>query len=358
MTNAPIRVVVADDSATVRLWLRQELVPEFGFEVVGEAANGAECVELVDRLRPSIVVMDVDMPQMDGIEATRQVMSRAPTPILIFTASMIARERKVAFEALAAGALDVYHKPRSVVDGGNGGANGEADHLRQLLTLLAPIKVIRRRSSRDSNPYLAPAAPTAALPVASTHRILAIGASTGGPMAVLTVLKGLPRTIPLCILLVQHQSPEFMADFISWLADNVSLPVKAAVEGDMVRPGVVFVAPADQHMRLQADGRISLDKEPPMHACRPAADALFSSVARAVGPKAIGVILTGIGHDGAAGLLEMRRSGALTVAQDEASSVVYGMPRAAVELDAAMHQLSAEQMGTFLMARARGEAVS
>jgi two-component system chemotaxis response regulator CheB len=291
--------------------------------------------------------MDVDMPEMDGIEATREVMSRAPTPILIFTASTVARERKVAFEALAAGALDVYHKPTSALDGSTG-VNGEANRLRQLLTLLAPIKVIRRRSSRDSQPFLVAVAPPAALPVTSHHRILAIGASTGGPMAVLTVLKGLPRTIPLCVLLVQHQSPEFMDDFISWLADNLSLPVRAAVAGDVVRPGVVFVAPADQHMRLQPDGRISLDKEPPM---------LFSSVASAVGAKAIGVLLTGIGRDGAAGLLAMRRSGALTVAQDEASSVVYGMPRAAVELDAAMHQLSADQIGTFLMARARGEAV-
>jgi two-component system chemotaxis response regulator CheB len=345
----PIRVVVADDSATVRLWLREVLTPQFGFDLVGEATNGAECVELVAQSHPDVIVMDVDMPEMDGIDATREVMSRTPTPILIFTASTIARDRKVAFEALAAGALDVFHKPTSALEGVEN--SPDAKELRQLLTLLAPIKVIRRRSARESTPLAEPITAATASRGAGGYRVLAIGASTGGPMAVLTVLKAIPRTTPLCILLVQHQAADFMADFISWLADNVSLPVKSASHGDMLRPGVVFVAPADRHMRLQLDGRLSLDQEPPMHACRPAADALLSSVARASGPKSIGVVLTGIGRDGAAGLLDMRRNGALTVAQDEASSVVYGMPRAAVEIGAAAHELPVDEIGSFVSLR-------
>ena len=349
----PIRVVVADDSPTVRLWLREGLTPEFGFDLVGDATNGAECVEMVERLRPAVVLMDVDMPGMDGIEATREVMSRAPTPILIFTASTVARKRKVAFEALAAGALDVLHKPRVAVDGGPSGASPEAAELRRRLTLLAPIKVIRRRHLRDSNPFLSAVPPTNTPTVGTSHRIVAIGASTGGPMAVLTVLKGLQPTTPLCLLLVQHQSPDFMDDFIAWLADSVSLPVRAAHEGDMLRPGVVYVAPADQHMRLHPDGSLRLDRKPPMHACRPAVDALFESVASAAGSRAIGILLTGIGRDGAAGLLDMRRAGAITIAQDEASSVVYGMPRAAVELNAAEHQLPVDQIGALLATRAQ-----
>ena len=346
MPEAPIRVVVADDSDTVRQLLRRWLSAEFGFAIVGEARNGRECVELVARLRPAIVVMDVDMPEMDGLEATRQVMSRAPTPILIFTSSTLARQRKVAFEALAAGALDVFHKPRVLPRDSVAATAGDADKFRKLLALLAPIKVIGRPAAGTRPVPATPVRPTSAIP-----RVLAIAASTGGPVALIRVLGALPPTFPLCTLLVQHQSPAFMPGFIEWLGENIRLPVKAAAHGDALRPAVVLVAPGDHHMRLGNDGRIQLDREEPMHACRPAADALFESVARVAAAKAIGVLLTGMGRDGAQGLLEMRRAGAYTVAQDEASSVVYGMPQAAVALGGVDQILPLDAIGEFLTER-------
>jgi len=347
MSQGLIRVVIVDDSDMVRRLLRTWLTPAMGFEIVAEASNGRIAVELVTKHRPQIVVMDVDMPVMDGLEATREIMHLAPTPILIFTSSALARRRKVAFEALSAGALDVFHKPR--LTGDAAADTTTADKLRRLLTLLAPIKVISRHASRTPAP-LPVLTPTGSLP-----RLLAIAASTGGPVALVTVLKTLPPTFPLCTLLVQHQSVEFMDDFVAWVGDNVGLPVKTAAHGDALRPGVVMVAPGDQHMRLGDDGRIRLDREEAMHACRPAADALFSSVARVAGAKAIGVLLTGMGKDGARGLLDMRQAGAVTVAQDEATSVVYGMPREAVSIGAAQHELPLDSIGEFIQAVARGE---
>jgi two-component system chemotaxis response regulator CheB len=341
MADTPIRVVVADDSDTVRQLLRQWLTPQHGFRIVGEAADGQSAVEQVVRERPDIVVMDVEMPHMDGLEATRQIMTRAPTPIVMFTSSVVAQRRKVAFEALAAGALDVFYKPRILA--GEDPERIEAGKFRKLLTLLAPIKVISRPAPR------APAAsPSIALSVGAP-RILAVATSTGGPVALVKLLNALPPTFPASTLLVQHHSPEFMPSFVEWLGENIKLPVKAAAHGDALRPGVVLVAPADHHMRLGADGRIQLDQGDPMHACRPAADALFSSVARVAGPRAIGVLLTGMGRDGAQGLLDMKQSGAVTIAQDEATSVVYGMPRAAAELGAATHVLPLDGIAEYVL---------
>jgi two-component system chemotaxis response regulator CheB len=350
VTAGPIRVVIVDDSDIVRQVLRRWLTPATGFQIVGEAPNGRVAVELVIKHRPQIVVMDVDMPVMDGLEATRLIMNQAPTPILIFTSSRLARERKVAFEALAAGALDVFHKPR--LTGDDPGADSDAGKLRKLLTLLAPIKVISRHASRAHVP-LPPHTPTGAVP-----RMLAIAASTGGPVALVKVLNALPPTFPLCTLLVQHQSAEFMDDFVAWLGENIKLPVKTAVNGESLRPSVVMVAPGDHHMRLAADGRIRIDRDAPIHACRPAADALFTSVAQVAGPKAIGVLLTGMGKDGARGLLDMRQAGAVTIAQDENTSVVYGMPKEAADIGAVSHVLPLEAIGEFIQSLVTTEARS
>ena len=348
MADAPIRVVIADDSDTARRMLREWLTPQAGFEIVAEAPNGKAAVDSVVSLRPNIVVLDVEMPEMDGIEATRQIMSRAPTPIVMFTSSAIAIKRKIAFEALAAGALDVFHKPAPGEPG-----HAAAEEFRKLLTLLAPIKVITRPAPRTR-----PVVPQPRKPLAGIPRTLAVAASTGGPVALVKVLKSLPPTFPACVLLVQHQPPEFMQGFIEWLADNIALPVKMAKDGDALRPGVVLVAPGDHHMRLGDDGRIKLDRGEPIHACRPAADALFSSVARVAGSRSIGVLLTGMGQDGARGLLEMKQAGAITIAQDESTSVVYGMPKSAVEMGATDHVLPIDAIGEFVHALATSGARS
>lgn len=338
MNDAPLRVVIADDSRTVRALLRQWLAPEYGFEIVGEAADGTECLELVRRLRPALVVTDMEMPGLDGLAVTRAIMSAQPTPILIFTSSDIDKRRGVFVEALAAGALDVFHKPL-LLTGGEADAAGA--RFRKLLKLLAPIKLVRRSQPRQ------PAGAQPPLP-AGRSRLLAIAASTGGPAALVSVLKMLKPEFPAPVLLVEHMSAEFMGGFAEWLGKNISLPVVLPVNNEALRPGVVYVAPGDTHMRLVPGWRVQLDRSAPLNSCRPSADALFDSVADAAGPEAVGVILTGMGEDGARGLLRMRQRGAVTVAQDENSCVVYGMPKAAADNGAAEHILDLGEIGRFL----------
>lgn len=335
-----IRVVVADDSDTIRLLLRQLLTPAHGFDVVGEAADGARCIELVCERRPDLVVLDVDMPGTDGLEATREIMRKAPTPIVIFTSSAVSARRQVPFKALAAGALDVLQKP-SVPS--PEGLREMAEQLRARLRLLAKIKVIRR-------PILAPppAAPARAPEPPPAPRILAVGASTGGPAAVVKLLRALSPARSFSILLVQHMSADFMPGFVEWLGETVRLPIRQAGHGDRPEPGAVLVAPGGRHLALGSAGMVRLDDSEPRHSCRPSADVLFESVAEHAAPRAVGVLLTGIGVDGAAGLLRMRRGGCLTVAQDEESSVVFGMPKAAIELGAAAHIVALDRIGRFL----------
>lgn len=332
--------MVADDSATVRGFLAAALRPEHGFEVVGEADDGRRCVELVCSRRPDIVLLDVDMPELDGLEATVEIMRKAPTPIVIFTSSAVSRRLQVPIKALAAGALEVLHKPAI---GSRAGFDAVAQGLRERLRLLAQIKVIRRRR------LSAPGAPRA--PIATpqeTPRILAIGASTGGPATLVDVLGGMKPTTPLTVLLVQHMSVEFMQGFIEWLAESLSLPVKEAASGDRLRPGTILVAPGGRHLVLARGGAVRLEDSPPLHACRPSIDVLFDSVALHGAPRAIGVLLTGLGADGARGLLAMRSKGCVTVAQDEASSTVFGMPKAAIDLGAAEHVLDPDGIAGLL----------
>ncbi|MDD5208628.1 MAG: chemotaxis-specific protein-glutamate methyltransferase CheB [Elusimicrobiales bacterium] len=344
MENGILRVVIADDSRTIRALLRQWLAPEHGFEVVGEAANGRECAELVNRLRPSIVVTDMEMPEMDGVAATREIMCTRPTPILIFTSSDVDERRGVFADALAAGALDVFHKPSLTSDAEMEEA---AVRFRKLLRILAPIMLIRRCApiraaiAPPPSPILPPRA-------GGPVRVLALAASTGGPAALVSVLKKLPAGFPAPVLAVQHMSPEFVAGFAEWLGQNINLPVAIPAQNEALRPGVVFVAPGDTHMRLGGGWRVNLDRSAPLNSCRPSADALFSSVADVAGPEAVGVILTGMGEDGARGLLQMRRKGAVTVAQSEGTCVVYGMPKAAADGGAAARVLDLEEIGGFL----------
>ncbi|HAT71604.1 MAG TPA: chemotaxis response regulator protein-glutamate methylesterase [Elusimicrobia bacterium] len=345
MNSELLRVIVADDSGTVRALLRQWLSPELGFEIVGEAVNGRQCVELVLRLRPAIVVMDMDMPEMNGVEATREIMWRQPTPILIFTSSEIDKDRGVFYEALAAGALDIFYKPRLTNDEE---VNLATSRFRRLLKLLAPIKMIRRCLPRPLTAEPAVLVPAWPARPQRLPEILAIAASTGGPAALSAVLSQLPPGFPLCTLVVQHMAAEFMPGFVEWLGQGVKVPVRAASRGELARPGEVLVAPGDCHMRLGAGGRVELDVSAPVNSCRPSADVLFDSVAEASGPAAMGVILTGMGEDGARGLLNMRRAGALTIAQAEESCVVYGMPKAAADRGAAVHVMELGEIVRFI----------
>jgi two-component system, chemotaxis family, protein-glutamate methylesterase/glutaminase len=328
-----IRVLVVEDSATVRAALREALTADPGMQIVGEAVTGAEAVDQCRRLRPDVITMDVMLPVMSGLHATEQIMQTCPTPILVVS-SAARREALGTYDVLAAGAVDVLEKPRGDDSDATWGAR-----LRTAVKVVSRIKVVTRRRAPVSEP--APVAVPAHRPKGT--QLVVIGASTGGPGAITQILSRLPSSYPLPILYVQHLSANevFATAFTDWLAGQVHRPVAYATGGVPVADGAgrVIVAPPDRHLLIRG-GMLHLSNGPERHSCRPSVDTLFESVADAYGPSAAGALLTGMGRDGAAGLLAMRRAGARTYAQDEASSVVYGMPREAVLLGAAAETLS------------------
>jgi two-component system chemotaxis response regulator CheB len=332
-----IRVLVADDSATVREYLASLLGGNPALEVIGTARDGVEAVEQAERLRPDVIVMDVHMPRMNGADATRQIMERAPTRIVMVTASSSRDETSGAFRALGAGALTVVEKP-----GGpdHPGQAAGVQRLVETVKLMAEVKVVRRwpRRARPVPSSPAPARPDQKI------RVIAIGASTGGPQAVAAILGGLPRDLGAPILVVQHIAPGFTAGLAEWLGQGIRLPVKLAGPGEEVRPGTVYLAPEGLQLGITRDSRIRLTKEAAEDGFCPSASHLFQSVADAYGRAAVGILLTGMGRDGAKGLLTLRQAGGVTVAQDEASSVIFGMPGEAVRSGAAEYVLSPDQI--------------
>ena len=328
-----IRALVVEDSLTVRKRLIEILSSDADLEVVGEAEDGVTAIALCQRLRPDVIALDMMLPRMTGLAVTEYVMAHFPTPILIVSASTNRGELFRTYEALAAGALDVLEKPTADE------LEGEWEvRFLSAMKLLSRIKVITHPRAKLS---WAPQ-PMGALR-ANTRRpsgrfsAVAIGGSTGGPVAVREILRALPADFPLPVLLVIHLAEGFGAAFADWLDGSSPLRVTCARDGERLPPvgeGRVIMAPPNAHMVL-ADGRLRLTRAPERHYCRPSVDVLFESVARELGDQAIACILTGMGKDGAAGLLAVKRAGGACLAQDEATSVVYGMPREAALLGAA-----------------------
>jgi two-component system, chemotaxis family, protein-glutamate methylesterase/glutaminase len=342
--TAPIRVLVVEDSLTVRRRLCDVLAADPALEVVGEAADGKQAIELCQSLRPDVVTMDMMLPVMSGLAATEYIMAHCPTPILIVSSSTNRGELFKTYEALAAGAVDVLEKPRA--------SQAEGTWERRFIAavkLIARIRVITHLRGRLG------AAPDRLVSEVTVPRrryeVVVIGASTGGPAAILEILRALPLPFPLPILFVLHIGEPFGVAFAEWLDGQTGMRVTYAHDGDAVntKAGQVVMAPPESHMVVR-DGRLRLTVDPPRHSCRPSVDSLFESVGREYGPAAIACLLTGMGRDGAAGLLEVRRAGGLTIAQDEASSVVYGMPREAMLLDAVDRELPLAQIGPGLSA--------
>ena len=343
-----IRVLVVEDSATMRHHLREALAQDPELQIVGEAVDGGHAVELCGRLRPDVVTMDMMLPTMSGLAATEHIMADFPTPILVVS-SADRRELYSTYNALAAGAVDVLEKPR-----GDDSDDGWAQRLRAAVRLVSRIRVITHpRARMDARRRTASVPPGQSHPVegAPAVKVVCLGASTGGPGALTELLRALPVNFRVPVLCVQHiaASEPFAVAFSDWLGDRAGRVVRYAVGGTAVDDlaGQVVLAPPDRHIRVR-DGVLRLDDGPPRHSCRPAVDVLFESVAAEYGAAAAGCLLTGMGRDGAAGLLQMRRAGAVTFAQDEASSVVYGMPREAAMLDAAAHIVSPGAMAARL----------
>jgi two-component system, chemotaxis family, protein-glutamate methylesterase/glutaminase len=328
-----IRVLVVEDSVTMRHHLRQSLAADPAMRIVGEALDGGQAVEMCGRLRPDVVTMDMMLPTMSGLAATEQIMAHFPTPILVVS-SADRQELFSTYDALAAGAVDVLEKPRGDADDDQWGAR-----LRAAVRLISRIRVIRHPRARLAGPPPGPVPPVEGMSQPQGDvRVVAVGASTGGPGALTELLRGLPTGFRTPVLCVQHfaASEPFAVAFTDWLAGQTGRAVGYARDGAEVAAlaGRVVLAPPDRHLRVSG-GVLRLDDGPPRHNCRPAVDVLFESVADEYGPHAAGCLLTGMGRDGAHGLLRMRARGATTFAQDEASCVVYGMPREAALLGAA-----------------------
>ena len=321
------RVLVVEDSTTARTHLVELLRSDPAVEVVGEATNGREAVELVRRLRPSILVMDIDMPIMDGFEATKRIMVEAPTPIVIVTARHDPRDVEISLRAVRMGALTVQPKPAGP---GVNGSQADASHLVTLVKALSEVKVVRRRWMPEPTAVgTEPAAPVAVGREGSV-RAVAVAASTGGPAAVYRLLELLPAELAVPVLVVQHLAEGFVGGLASWLGSGTALPVKVAEHGEPLRDGGVYVAPDDRHLEVAPGPTVHLSSEPPMGGFRPSATALFASVAAAYGRAGAGVVLTGMGSDGLEGSRALQRAGGLVLAQDEKTSAVFGMPRAVV----------------------------
>lgn len=343
---AKTRVLVVEDSLTVRRRICEVLSADPGIELVGEAADGREAIELCRERRPDVVTMDMILPVMSGLAATEYIMAHCPTPILVVSSSFNRGELFKTYDALAAGAVDVLEKPAG--DEPEGVWEG---NLLAQVKLVARIRVIthpRLRLAQLRRPVpLAPVA--AARTVGRQAAVLAIGASTGGPAAVVEVLRGLPPAFRQPILLVLHINEPFGAAFAEWLDGQTGRRVAYPQHGDAVAAAGdrVVMAPPGRHLVVR-EGRLCLTQDPERHSCRPSVDVLFESVAREYGRSAAAVLLTGMGKDGAAGLLDIRNGGGVTITQDEASSVVYGMPREAVMLGAAEHILPLKEIGPAL----------
>ncbi|HSW08802.1 chemotaxis-specific protein-glutamate methyltransferase CheB [Aquabacterium sp.] len=341
-----IRVLVAEDSVTVRKRLCEVLAGDAELLVVGEAADGRHAIEACQALRPDVITMDMMMPEVSGLVATEHIMAHCPTPILVVSASTNRGELFRTYDALAAGAVDVLEKPL--------GDEPDGDWERRLLAavkLVARIRVITHLRGRHAARQSALPAPGAARSPGPACRVIAIGASTGGPGAVVEVLRALPPSLRVPVLLVQHINEPFGSAFAEWLDGQTPRRTRYARDGealDAVAGGVVM-APPGQHLLL-AHGRLLLSHAPPRHSCRPSVDLLFESIALDCGAAAAACLLTGMGRDGAAGLLALRRAGGQTIAQDEATSVVYGMPREAAQLGAARQILPLTEIGPALAA--------
>jgi two-component system chemotaxis response regulator CheB len=332
-----IRVLIAEDSAFVAEVLAGVLGSDPEIVVVGRARNGEEAVELARRLRPDVITMDVRMPVLDGIGATEAIMAEVPTPILIVSAAVDEKGTETAFEAIRAGAMDVVEKPRGAFSRDYLAMGAE---LLRRLKLVSRVRPVRRPARRRK-----PGAPPMDLPGPSGRgRIVAVAASTGGPAAFSYILGQLPREFPWPLLAVQHIAPGFLDGFVRWLQTQTEMEVRTAEHGEWPRAGTVYFPPDGFHLGVDSGGRIVLDPSAPVDGHRPSATYLFRSVARSYGAQGIGVILTGMGEDGARGLLDLRREGGWTAAQDEATSVVAGMPGAAVDLGAAERVLPLERI--------------
>ena len=354
MASQPrVRVMVVEDSLVVRQLLVHIIASDPRLVVAAAVSSAEEALREIGRVQPDVVSMDIRLPGMDGLEATRQIMSEHPTPIVVIADSIEDSSLKISMNALRAGALTVVEKPVGLSSANYAGI---ASTICTQLYIMSQVPVVRQRSFAPWRDKITNTAPkrdpewSATLP-----SIMGIAASTGGPPALAKVLGALPEDFPLPILLVQHMGAPFMEGFASWLNGLMPLKVRLAQDHEIPMAGNVYVAPGDRHLLLSPAGTLKVSAEPPVGNQRPSATMLFQSMARSVGRRGLGVILTGMGEDGALGLVEMRQAGGYGLAEDESTAVVYGMPAAATRMGGVNVSLPLDLIAPRILRLARGD---
>lgn len=347
-----INVLIVDDSEVARASLQRILESDPDIRVIGVAENGAEAVKFVERQKPDVITMDVNMPKMNGHEATKRIMETTPVPIVVVSASYDKNDVKHSFMAVEAGAVAIIEKPYGL---GHPGHQEAARILINTVKLMSEVKMVRRwiKAERPGPAVSAPGAQPlqeahAERMVSKKINIVAIGASTGGPLVLQTLLAGIGKAFPAPVAVVQHIAHGFLDGMVTWLNQTTGQKVHVAADGEFLLPGNVYFAPDDFQMGIEKSGVVRLSKAIPENGIRPSVSYLFRSVAEAYGSEAAAVLLTGMGKDGAEELKLLKDAGAVTIAQDMESSVVYGMPGEAVRIGGASYVLPPDKISTAL----------
>jgi two-component system chemotaxis response regulator CheB len=341
-----IRVLVVDDSP-VALTILQRILSSTGeIEVVGVARTGIEGLEMIPKLKPDVICTDLHMPKMNGLEFTIETMAMYPTPILVISASVQEDDTHHVFRLLDAGAVDIFPKPRS-------GQTSDYELIKQPLInkikVLAGIKVFRKKRQEPLPTPSQSFTPTSPLKPTGKIKIVAIGASTGGPQALVEIFTRLPFNFPVPIVCVQHISEGFLGGLVEWLNNNSRLPVKIAFSGEIPQPGVIYFPPERKHLEFEIQRRFLCSGTLPVCGHCPSVSVMFKSVAKVFGSEGMGILLTGMGRDGADGLLSLYQQGGYTIAQDEKTSVVFGMPNEAIKLGGAKKVLPVGDIANHIM---------
>jgi Chemotaxis response regulator containing a CheY-like receiver domain and a methylesterase domain len=349
-----IRVLIVEDSDVVRNLLEYIVAADDRLEVAGSVPSAEEAIRVLPTLRPDVISMDINLPGMDGLEATHRIMTAHPTPIVIVSSTVSADEAQTSLEALRAGALAVSEKP---VGPGHPSFDALSRQIANRLALMSEVPVIRQRQGRlwrsPARETVPPPAPVPRRRDTAPYRYVGVVASTGGPQALVRLLADLGDTPPAPVLLVQHIPPAFVDSFARWLNDVVPLSVSVVTSATVPQAGRVYLAPGERHLVLRGGGGggggqsplLDTDDGPPVSGQRPSGTRLFESMAHTAGPESIGVLLTGMGEDGAEGLVALRRAGGYTIAEHESTAVVYGMPAAAVQRGGAVNILPLPEIG-------------
>ncbi|MFA6457223.1 MAG: chemotaxis-specific protein-glutamate methyltransferase CheB [Bacteroidota bacterium] len=341
-----IKVLLAEDSPVMQQFLIHAISSDPEIEIVGVANNGEEAVAAVKNYHPDVIAMDWQMPKLDGLQATRIIMETMPTPIVIVTGLVSAKDAAFSFRMMEAGALAVISKPHSAV---HPEYMNDVKKLNQTLKLMSEIKLVKRFSHTSTTSVVVQPGIENSHRSGSDIRLVAIGASTGGPIVLQKIFSELPEHLPVPLLIVQHISPGFVGGFVEWLQMTTKFPLHLAAHGDLLLPGHGYIAPDDFQMGVGSGLRIVLSNDGMENGLRPSVAHLFHSVAINIGAGAVGILLTGMGKDGAEELKLMKEKGAITIAQDKRSSIIHGMPGEAIKINAALYILSPEEISGMLV---------